>query len=282
MSVFGRIQENAAELTPVEQKLVQVVLDRPRNAALNSGQELARAAGVHEASVSRLVRKLGFRNFGAFRSALQNEFIVRQEPASRIEKTLARSSGSSLLSDLIGREVAALNNIETYIDTQRIRDIARQLSTASRIHVFARGNAEPLANLLHRRLRRFGLDARQLSGDMRDLAEQAINIRKGDVVFAFAFRGPPKGYGALLEMAREAGARSIVISGQNGPMLLPQPDELIAVSRGGEQDEFQTLTVPMLVCNAIVLALGAIHKEKSLATLDRLGSVIKKFEGGDP
>ncbi|MBY5715894.1 MurR/RpiR family transcriptional regulator [Rhizobium leguminosarum] len=276
--ISSKVQELAGSFTRAEKKLVQAIFERPQVAALGTATELAQGVEVHEAAVTRLVRKLGFENYSSFRSAMQSEFIPSQEPAIRMGNSLARASDGSLLSSLVAQEITALSLIENHIGMALINEIASELMQASRIFLFGRGNAETLSLLMLKRLRRFGKDTIQLSGDPRELAEQALSFRPADIVLIFAFRRAPRGYAPLVESIREAKARSLVISGASGALLSPVPDRLMNVPRSGEQDAFQTLTVPMTICNAIILAAGAQHKEESLRMLDRLGTLIRRFE----
>ena len=278
MSVLRKIQDAAEDLTPAETRLVQSVIESPRDAALGTVSELARSAGVHEATVSRLARKLGFASYPSFRQALREEFIPSQETATRFQKTIGSASQESILGTLVRQETEALHRIEEYIPPDRIIDVARRLMSARRLHIFGRGNAETLAVLMLKRFRRFGRDVHKLSGDPRELAEQVLGFAKGDVVLLFVFRRAPRGYAPLIESAREAGAETIVISGTAGPMLTPAPDHLLAAPRSGDRDAFQTLTVPMTVSNAVIIAAGALDKEQSLKALDRLGALIERFE----
>ena len=278
MSVVSKIQSAADNLTAAEKRLVQLVVDSPREAALGTVSELARSAGVHEATVSRLARKLGFQTFPSFRKALREEFIPSQETATRFQKTIGSTTQETILGTLVRQETEALARIESFIASERIIQIAERLMAAPRLHIFARGNAETLSLMMTKRFRRFGRDVHKLSGDPRELAEQALGFGKGDVVLCFAFRRTPRGYKALIESAREAGAETIVISGTAGTMLVPAPDHLVAVPRSGDPDQFQTLTVPMTVCNAIVLAAGALEEDHSLKALERLGVLIKRFD----
>ena len=48
--------------------------------------------------------------------------------------------------------------------------------------------------------------------------------------------------------------------------------------RSGNAEAFQTLTVPMTVCNAIVIAVGHNAKEDALKKLERLGQLIERFD----
>lgn len=278
MSIIERIQETAEALTPAEKRLVELICGDPQAAALATAAGIAKAVQVHEATVSRLVRKLGFDNYASFRSTMQSEFIPTQEPAIRLDNTLSRVSESSFLHMLVLQEKAALSHIEEVMGSGLVEDAARRLMQARRLFFFGRGNAEVLSLLMTKRFRRFGKTCQQLSGDRRELAEQALSMGAGDVLVIFAFRRAPAGYAALLETARECGAASLVIAGAIGALLTPAPDVLISVPRSLDRESFQTLTVPMTICNAIVLAAAAHDKDNSLRTLDRLGTLIRRFE----
>lgn len=278
MSLLERIQTAADALTPSERRLVETIVGDPQQIALGTATDLARGADVHEAAVSRFVRKIGFENYSNFRSAMQSEFIPTQETATRFVKSLDASEPSAILGALVAQEIGALARVESFVSMEAIHQAAAALMKANRIHVLARGNSEILGILMMKRFRRFGRNVQMLSGDPRELAEQVLGFTKGDVVLAFAFRKPPRAYSALIESAKEAGATTVVIAGVAGSLLSPPSDILIATPRAGDADAFQTLTVPMTVCNAIVLAAGAHEKDESLRMLDRLGDLIERFE----
>ncbi|MEM9438825.1 MAG: MurR/RpiR family transcriptional regulator [Pseudomonadota bacterium] len=278
MSLIEKISDQASTLTPSERQLVETVIESPTAAALGTAGDLARAVGVHEATASRLARKLGFDSYAAFRDALRDEFIATRETATRFEKTIAETASDTILGKLARDEAQALGRIEEYVKPDQIAEIAGMLMKASRIFIYGYGNAEVLALMMVKRFRRFGKEVQQLDTNPRGLAEQMLGLEAGNVVLSFAFRRPPRGYTALIETAKEAGAKTIVISGKLGALLAPRPDHLLAAPRSGDPDAFQTLTVPMTVCNAIVIAAGLTAKQESLKKLDRLGQLIERFE----
>lgn len=272
------VQHRAESLTPSERKLVSTVLNEPRAAALGTVTELARGAGVHEATVSRLARKLGYEGYAAFRQALQAEFIPSQETATRLQRTVEGSGEGGVLGTLVAQEVAGLSGLLAHVTDERIGEVARLLMAARRIHVFARGNAEVLALLMAKRFRRFGRDVHLLLGDAREIAEQVLGMSPEDVVLIYAFRRQPRHYAALVERAREVGAATVVISGLSGHLLVPQPDLLLSAPRSGDRQAFQTLTVPMAISNAVVIAAAAQADASAIRMLDALGDLIRRFE----
>ena len=278
MSLIHKISGQATSLTPSERKLVENVIESPTAAALGTAGELAKSAGVHEATASRLAKKLGFDSYAAFRDALRQEFLATRETATRFEKTISENTSDTILGQLARNEAMALGRIEDFITTEQIAEAAEMLMNARRIFVYGYGNAEVLALMMVKRFRRFGKDVQQLDNDPRGLAEQMLGLEAGDVVLSFAFRRSPRGYVALMETAKEARAQTIIISGNSGALLAPRPDLILAAPRSGDPDAFQTLTVPMTVCNAIIIAAGLTAKEESLKKLDRLGQLIERFE----
>ena len=278
MSVLDRVKDVADSLTPAEQLLIKQVIASPRDIALGTANDLAQRIGVHEATASRLAKKLGYPSYAGFRAAIQDEFIVRTDPATRVRNTLQQTSTAGLLTDLVGREMEALAGLGSYVDDGKIIAAARLLLKARRIYIFARGNAEALAVLIDRRLRRMGRDTVVLQGEGRDLAEQVLGMTASDAIVGFAFRRQPTHYGPLMNHARSVGAASVVISGSVGPSLVPAADHLLFAPRAGSKDAFQTLTVPMAICNGLVLGMAKEDPKASLHHLETLGQLIDTFD----
>lgn len=278
--IFDRIQSTAEELTPSEHKLVKELLARPRDAALGTAGALARRIGVHEATASRLARKLGFESYADFRDALRQEFIVKTDPALRVRNTLANTRDGSILGDLVAQETAALSALHDFVPEKALDAGARALLAARKVFIFARGNAEALSVLADRRLRRMGVDTAVLSGDARDLAERLAAMEAGDALLAFAFRRAPRHWGIVLDHAARLGVPRVVISDTLGPSLVPNGDHLLFAPRSGSQDAFQTLTVPMTIANALVLQMAQLDEQRSMERLERVGQLLTTFDGG--
>jgi len=277
MTLIERVQTVASSLTGTESRLVAELMQAPREIALGTSAEFAARIGAHEATTSRLARKLGFASYAAFRDELRAEFLGSGSPSHRVTQTLSEVQDKGYLPLLIAEEIAALSRLSDYVQDARIIAAARHLNRA-RVFLFARGNAEALAVLMDRRLRRMGIATVVLRGDARDLAEQSLTLGPEDAVLLFAFRRQPRDYARLIGLARQRGAATVAISGSLGPSLSPAADLLLAAPRSGGRDGFQTLTVPMTICNALVLAVAAERGEEALGRLQELGPLIDYFQ----
>ncbi|MCQ4633558.1 MurR/RpiR family transcriptional regulator [Shinella sp. CPCC 100929] len=275
-SLVERVQDVAHTLTDTEQRLISELLKAPREIALGTSSEFAARLNVHEATTSRLSRKLGFATYAQFRAHLRDEFLRSSAPASRISATLSESRRQGFLPLLIDQEMAALGAVSDHVTDEQIVEAASMLDRA-RVFIYGHGNAETLVLLMERRLRRLGIVTLRLTGNRRDLAEQMLTLGRDDAVLMFAFRRQPPDYSRIMDVARDVMASTVTVSGTIGPSLQPKPDLLLSAPRAGSRESYQTLTVPMALCNAVVLALADRRGPDALAKLDRLGALITQF-----
>lgn len=276
-TIIERIQDVADSLTTTEHRLVSALMTAPREVAIGTSSEFAARIGVHEATTSRLARKLGFASYAAFRDAMRAEYLRDAAPAERISATLSDAKLQGFLPLLVASEIAALSAMVDHVSDERIVSAAEALNR-DRVFIYGHGNASALSELMERRLRRLGIVTNRLEGNRRDLAEQVLSLSARDAVLLFAFRRQPPDYAQVMGVARTVGATTVVISGTTGPSLSPKPNVLLSAPRAGMPDSFQTLTVPMAMCNATILALASLRGETAMGALDRLGELIAKFE----
>jgi DNA-binding MurR/RpiR family transcriptional regulator len=276
------LEPGRTDLTQVERRLVDVLLASPNDAMFMSVRELAAKAGAHESSAVRLARKLGFDGYPALRRALQQRSLA-QSPAStarRMARSIADADDGDVLGALLAKELAALHGVAEHLNQRQIEAAARKLAAARRIFVWAQGNARILAEMTTSRLASAGFDARNISVQGRDLAERLLALSKGDVVLAFAFRRVPKALPVLMQHADTVGAATVLVADMVGHRLADPPGILLAAPRG-EDASFLTLSVPMLIANALVLTLGRVAQDRTISALQSLDELRRELGNDD-
>jgi len=271
------VQRHEGKLTPADQRVLDVLLSHLTEAAFLPADEVAARAGVHMAAATRLAKKLGYAGYPQLRESLQSDLLDGIGPADRVRRSLEHAPDGDLVQELAQSECAALGDLSRAVSQADIDAVAHRVLVARRVLVFARGNASVLASLLVRRLRRFGLDVAVLGGDDRDLAEEFVSLHPDDLVLALAFRRPSRTLERVLLTAAEVGATSVVITDTLGAHLRPAPDVLLAAPRGNGR-EFQSLTVPMAVANALVLSIARSGSARTMTALERLEELLDRFD----
>ena len=283
-SFKANVEAFEGKLTESDRALVAIILGDPGGVVFQSANELAARADVHPSTVVRLARKLGFDGYPHLRRVLRAEASVEFGSGERIRRRIDRIERGSNLGKLIETEMAALAAIPEKLSQAQIDEAAGALVGASMIYFVGRGSAVPLAAHLERRLRRGGFRTSvAVNLQRRDLAENLIGLREGDAVVAFAFQSPeslPAGFSPMLKHVRAVGAKSVLISDSLGPTLRPRPDFLLSVSRPDES-EMSMRTGPMLVCEALAMALAHKDRERAVAGLEALEKLRTEFRNDE-
>lgn len=269
MSLSERVRDLNGSLTDVEQGIVTAIVAAAGDAAFLSAAEIAARTSVHETTVTRLARKLGYAGYRELRADVRGG----RSDGPMSDRARSRGQGGYLLAEYMRDEAEALMRVADLVDQQHLDEVADTIVQARRVYVAGLGT---LVDCLARRLRRFGLDVRTLSGTDRSIAAGLIGMNPQDTLFAFGIRPVDPAIRILLSVAEDRGARTIVLSDTPGVDLPVTPTRLLTVLRGAD-DNFRTLVVPTAFCYALELAIYHRHKDvaaDSLVELDEVAGLL--------
>lgn len=270
------VRTHGRRLTETDRRLIAALQANPAEAAFWRAQELTEPLGLHQSAATRMAQRLGFGGYPELRDVLRQDYLGGDGPSQRIRGRLGRQPEGQELRELVHGEIAALEELPQHVPQSVLDALAARIAGAEVVYLFGQGNSIVLVEQLSRRLTRFGIRCTALVGSRRDVAERIAPMRAEDALLAFAFRRMPDVLSHLLELARQEGIHSTVLTDTLLTMR-PEPDSLIAAPRG-RSSEFLSLTVPMAVCNALVLTIARRHPDRALVPLDRLGVILEHFE----
>lgn len=266
-----RLEDYFPSLTKSEQRIASYLLANYDEATFLPAAELAQRLDVSEATVVRFARSIGYDGFPELRRALQGIFRIKVTPATRLQHKLAElgSSPGHVLTKMVDMEVQylaeALHSVQP-ADFDRAVEI---ILSAKRLFVFGTGPSRILADLVLIRLRRFGIPVITMTESGRDILEELQLMQPQDVVLATGFHRITGELAAVMDYARSLGCRIIFITDTLGPHFKNKADVILSALRG-PVSTFHSLTVPMTILNALILAVAMARPEESLAALDRL------------
>lgn len=109
------------------------------------------------------------------------------------------------------------------------------------------------------------------------MAEQLVGLRRDDVVIAFAFLRPPPHLIDLAEHCRAVGASLTLVTDTLSAELGSMASVVLSGARGSGR-EFQSLTVPMAITNALVLSVARRAPDLTNDALARLEKLLATFD----
>src|SRR5690625_5008473 len=213
---LDRLHAAAADLTPAERQLAAHLRRHYPVAGLSSITRLAKAAGVSSPTVLRMVQKLSFKGYPEFQAAL------REELAEQLVSPLAkheRWSGAAPQEHVLNRfaEAIVVNLLATLgqVDPEEFDRAAALLADPNRRVLMVGGRiTHALADYLCIHLSLIRPSVHLIEDAAIGWPPAILDLRPGDVLFAFDIRRYQGAVRALVELAVEQGAEVIVFTDQ--------------------------------------------------------------------
>ncbi len=266
-----RLETHLPGLTKSQQRIASYLLASYDEAAFLSAADLAQRLSVSEATIVRFAQAVGYDGFRELHRCLQGLFRAKATPASRLQRKLGElaSSQGHVLTKVLDMEVQYLTEAAHAVDAADFDRAVEILLSGQRVFCFASGPSGILADLAELRLRRLGVLTIGMTESGRHLLEKLQLLQAGDVLLAAGFQHVRPELVVALDHARATGCRSILLTDTLGPALRSRADVILAARRGPIAT-FHSLTVPMSILNALILAVAMARPDESLAALERL------------
>ncbi len=266
-----RLETHFPDLTKSEQRIASYLLSDYDEAAFLPAAKLANRLDVSEATIVRFARAVGYDSFPELRRCLQEMFRAKVSPAARLQRKLAdlKSGEGHVLTKIIDMELQYLTEAERSIDPADFDRAVEMIAGGRRVFVFGLGPSRILADLVLIRLRRFGFPTYNLIESGRDLLEKLLLLQPDDAVLATGFQRVTGELVAVLDHSHRTGCPTVLLTDMLGPAFKDKAD-IVLSARRGPVSNFHSLTVPMAILNALILAIAMTKSEESVASLNKL------------
>jgi DNA-binding MurR/RpiR family transcriptional regulator len=272
-----QINERFDRLTKSEKKIAAYLMRNYEEAAFLSAADLAKRLEISEATVVRFAYSLDLSGYPQLRQQLQELVKHKISHAYRLRKKLAELSPEAhIFEQVMAMEMEYLTDAMRTISREAFDEAVRLICGAKRLFVYGLSGSATLAELLEHRLRRFGMEVVPLTQSGREVCEKLLMLTDEDVFFALLFFNLSEVMVSTLDYAKHCGCQVILLTDTLGPHLRDKVDVLLEARRGPVM-AFHSLIVPMVIIQALILAVARADEETSMATLDRLDDIRERL-----
>ena len=203
------ISDALPKLKGSAQKTAQFILNAPRESINLTITELAKRAGVSDASVVRFAQSLGFSGFHALKLGLAEDLV---SPMLLVHEDLtSEDTPASALQKAMTAGMRSLEDTVRILQMPVLEAAIQALSNARQIELFASGNSIPLAMDLNFRLTKIGLHSRfSIDPTMQEMYASLTSPE--DVAVGISHTGSSKDTVYALQLAKQHGARTVCIT----------------------------------------------------------------------
>jgi DNA-binding MurR/RpiR family transcriptional regulator len=255
-------------------------IDENRQTVLaSSAAALGRYIGTSDATVLRTIQALGFAGLADLKQAILKSPDKNSTPADQMRRTLAdleKSTGRAVESVLQTHDegLAVLTSDKC---RAQIAAAVRILDASERIVVFGIGPSAALAGYVATSLGRCGRASRTINATGSMIADQLMDLRRGDVLLILAYGRLYKEVKAVFAEAKELGLATVLVTEADGTPLAKLADVAVAIPRG-RPGQVALHGATFVGLEAMVLSLAAARPDVAVASLDKLNRLRRATE----
>ncbi|CAM4288135.1 MurR/RpiR family transcriptional regulator [Paenibacillus tarimensis] len=267
----GNLSPNQYKIADYIQKNTQLVL-------LSTEQEIADALGLSIASVSRFWRSVGYTNLKDFKAKAREQLEIT--PAAKMKSIMHKVQGDRQQHELLDMAVSNLEETMAHFDSGQFDQAVHALTGAERVFIYGQGPSQGLVELLDYRMTRLGLEMKRMRNGS-ELFEDLIHVTERDLVVLFCFIRMLPESKVILEQAKQAGYRTLLITDRLVSDFTDLADYTLFASRG-EMWEFHSMVAPTFLIENLIIAVGMRNQEASLRKLEELSRLRKQYAADLP
>lgn len=269
---------HSSNLTKTQQMIARYILDNHSDACFMTSTEIAEKLGVSESSVVRFSRSLGFSGFVEFQKSLRKDYQDKVFSISSAITTpserIAHRSKLEETTDYVQRHYKnAMQNMDSFFSTNStllFEEAADIILNCKRKYIAATRSNTCLCDYFSLYLKQMVSHVIMTNTTSLSPIDHMCSISKDDCLIIFSFPRYSSVDEVTVEMAKEAGAKIIVITDKPSSLLAQYATVLFTVPVNSNTF-FNSMVAPQFVTEALLETISHKAKgiEKRLKKIDR-------------
>lgn len=278
--VIKKIQNMS--LSKTDRKIASYICEHIDTIGLNTSTAIADQIGVSDTSVVRFVRKLGFRGYMDFRIAMNDRILKKTNlaklglsPMEKYAKSKDLLRRDSLISDVSSYTFENLEKSFLALDSGTLDQIVDILLTSDRKYIAGFRGTACCAQYMSSKLLFLTPHVVLVTHADATAAERVLDITERDCLFLYSFPRHSEITHVLLDIARENGAKIILMADSMTSPLANKADIVITASVAG-LGFTNSYVAPLSLSELILLAISSRSDDAFSARFDRIDTIMLK------
>ena len=241
MSALVKIRAERDQLSAIERRIADFVLENAQLLRDYSSQQLANALGISQSSVVKFCQKLGFKGYPDLKLSV-SEALVRADNGNGGPHGAAEADDPTpeLARSLWQRKSEAEEATRMINPAGTLQAVADAIGNAGKVYLIGMGDDDIHARMTALRLSQLGIVAVH-NFDAAHMASSLSSAATGDVLLIFSEHGMQPALSHLCRYARELQAQVITVTRHSGNALRAQADLPLLVSAHDERAHVEPL-----------------------------------------
>jgi DNA-binding MurR/RpiR family transcriptional regulator len=267
MQIQDYFLNKQVQLTEAQNQTARYIIDHYEESIFLTASELARKAGVSQATVIRFAQAMGFSGYPAIQKMLRQNFPERLTTVTRLEQTTQHiHSNVDILTKVIQADIRNLSETLRDISTDTFHKAVTDLSNARRIYIVGLRGAHAPALILALYLSFIGKQVETAIPGYGDVWNTLHGMSNEDLLIGISLPRYTRMTVEILEYAKGEGIKVGAITDSLLSPLARSADWVLTVH--SKLDSFiESFTAAISLVNALLTALSIQNPEETTRAL---------------
>ena len=269
-------------LTRTDAEIAEYILAHLSTIGFQTSTTMAEEIGVSDTSVIRFIRKLGFKGYADFRSEM-NARTARQidraqpdlTPGEKYLRTLEHLGSSSLISDVSQYTLNNLQKSYAHLDQGTVEQIVDILLSSDRKYIAGFRGTACCAQYMASKLLFLTPHVVPILHADATAVENLLDITERDCLFLYSFPRYSEIARPLMEIARESGAKVILMTDRRTSPLANKADVVVTAQVDG-LGFTNSYVAPLSLSEVILLSVSGRRDVTDSKRFNRIDSVMDR------
>ena len=269
-------------LTRTDAEIAEYILAHLSTIGFQTSTTMAEEIGVSDTSVIRFIRKLGFKGYADFRSEM-NARTARQidraqpdlTPGEKYLRTLEHLGSGSLISDVSQYTLNNLQKSYAQLDQGTVEQIVDILLRSDRKYIAGFRGTACCAQYMASKLLFLTPHVVPILHADATAVENLLDITERDCLFLYSFPRYSEIARPLMEIARESGAKVILMTDRRTSPLANKAD-VVVTAQGDGLGFTNSYVAPLSLSEVILLSVSGRKDVTDSKRFNRIDSVMER------
>jgi len=261
-----------------QKRIAQYILDNFDKAPFMTASRLANEVDTSESTVVRFAIELGFEGYPEMSKVMQEQARNSLTSVQRLKMPNNMIDKNDVLKSVLKADALRIRETLDEVDKYTFNTIVEKLLEAKKIYIVGVRSSAALAmymgfyfNLVFENVQL----VQTASGS--EVFEQILNIGEGDVIVGISFPRYSKRTSKAMEYSGKKGAYVVAITDSINSTIAKWADSTL-ISRSAMTSFVDSLTAPLSVINALIVASGLKREDQVINTLTSLEAIWEEYQ----
>lgn len=268
--ILSILEDKMPTFSKGQKRIAALITESYDKAAFMTASRLGKQAGVSESTVVRFAMELGYEGYPQMQKAMQEMVLNRLTSVQRMGITSDRMGSQDVVSTVLHADAEKLRQTCDTVDRAAFQSAISAILNAENIYIIGVRSASTLASFFGYYLQ-YMFDRVHIitNSSAGEILEQLIKLRSTDVVVAFSF---PRYSSTTVEAVAYCHSVGAKVVGVTNSMVAPLAEycDSVLVAKSDMVSIVDSLTAPLSLVNAMIVALSAGKEESLRNTFERL------------